>query len=205
MAKTDKKITATTQKFTEVQDIVEEMVLFTGGNACTVLEVRATNFALLSADEQNSKIYSFGALLNSLTFPIQILSVSKRLDISQYITNLENQIKKTQNEGLSKQISLYKDFVAELVKVNSILDKKFYVVIPYSSLEKGITGASYAISSGGTDFPSVARAALRSKADSLLSQLSRIGLKASVLSKEELIGLYHDVYNGLSIEQEQTV
>lgn len=203
MAKDNKKIAATTQSFTEIQDIVDNVILFNGGYACSILEVSATNFALLSADEQNAKIYAYAALLNSLTFPIQILTISKRLDISEYITNLENQIKRTKNEGLAQQISLYKDFVAELVKVNSILDKKFYLVVPYSSLEKGVIGASYAITSGGGDFVSIARSALRSKTDSLLSQLARMGLKAKVLEKEEIINVYHDIYNGLSFEKEE--
>jgi len=201
MADANKKISATTQGFTEIKDIVDEVVLFTGGNACSILEVNATNFALLSADEQNSKIYSYAALLNSLNFSIQILIISKRLDISEYIISLENQIKKTQNEGLAKQIQLYKDFVAELVKVNSILDKKIYIAVPYSSLEKGVMGASSAISSGGDDFLPQAKAALKSKADTLLSQLARIGLKAKVLEKDEIIRIFHDVYNGLALEE----
>jgi hypothetical protein len=49
---------------------------------------------------------------------------------------LDDEKAKAQTEALSKQMGLYRNFVQELVKVNTILDKKFYIVIPYSSLEK---------------------------------------------------------------------
>lgn len=91
--------------------------------------------------------------------------------------------------------------MVELVKVNSILDKKIYIVVPYSGLEKGIIGATYAVSSGGGDFLTQAKAALASKAENILSQLARMGLKARILEKEEIIRIYHDVYNGLAVEE----
>src|SRR5665647_506424 len=104
MAKSARKINATTQKFTEIQDVVDDIVILTGGNACLVIEVTATNFALLSAGEQDSKIYSYAALLNSLSFPIQILIRSKKLDITSYLKLLDVEAKKTQNLMLAEQI-----------------------------------------------------------------------------------------------------
>ena len=75
MAKKD-KIHSTTQDFTDILDIVEDIVLFKGKNACCVLEVSSVNFFLLSADEQNAIIYVYMSLINSLSFAIQILIVS---------------------------------------------------------------------------------------------------------------------------------
>lgn len=185
-------IKATTQKFTEIVDIAEDIVLLNGGQACMVIEVRASNFALLSAEEQEAKIAAYASLLNSLSFSIQILIRNKKIDISSYLKLLEQEVSKSQavNQKLSEFISLYKDFVEEIVKVNTVLDKNFYLVIPYSSLEKGVTGVLK-----DQNLLQSAKAALQNKVDGLLNQLARVGLPARILEKEELIKLFYDLYN----------
>jgi len=77
MKNSAQKIKATTQKFIEILDIVDNVVLLASGNACSVIEVQATNFALLSSEEQNARVLSYAALLNSLSFPIQVF-ISKQ-------------------------------------------------------------------------------------------------------------------------------
>ena len=125
MIKPAQRKKATTQKFTEIENIEENIVILSGKNACLIIEVNATNFALLSKEEQDTKIFSYASLLNSLSFPVQIFIRSKKLDISSYLKLLEAQSGQTQNQLLSTQIKLYGDFVRELVKVNTVLDKKF--------------------------------------------------------------------------------
>lgn len=208
MSKAARKIHATTQKFTEVEGIAEDIVVLSGGNACLIIEVTATNFALLSQEEQNSKILSYAALLNSLSFPIQIIVRSKKLDISSYLKRLDAEANATQNQMLSTQIKLYRDFVQELVKVNTVLDKKFYISLPYSYLERGAGAAASAVGKsnpGDSSFFAQARAALYSKAESLHSQLARLNLRAKTLDKEELIKLFYEIYNDVSVETNQVM
>ncbi len=187
---------ATTQKFTEIENIQEDIVILSGKNACLIIEVNATNFALLSKEEQDAKIFSYASLLNSLSFPVQIFIRSKKLDISSYLKLLETQGAQTQNHLLSMQIKLYRDFVKELVKVNTVLDKKFYIVIPYSYLEKGVMASS-------DSFLNQAKASLGSKAESVLSQIARLNLRAKTLGKEELVKLFYEIYNGGTVETNQ--
>jgi hypothetical protein len=71
---------ATTQSFIEIEDIQEDIVLLKDNSAVVVIEVGAVNFWLLSAEEQSSMIYSYASLLNSLSFPVQVLILSKRID-----------------------------------------------------------------------------------------------------------------------------
>jgi len=197
------KIKATTQKFTEIEDIVDNVVLLSYGNACLVIEVTATNFPLLSKEEGNAKIYAYAALLNSLSFPIQIFIRNKKIDIHSYLKLLDMEATKAQNQILANKIKLYRDFVESLVKMNSVLDKKFYIIIPYSSLEEGAIKTAGNINKGHvqkqTHFES-AKAALRLKADSLHTQLTRLNLHAKILSKDELIKLFYSIYNGNSTE-----
>lgn len=180
---------ATTQKFIEIQDIVDNIVLLSSGNACLVIEVQATNFSLLSQEEQDIKVLSYSSLLNSLSFSIQIFIRSKKIDISSYLRLLDDEFNKSQNQLLKNQIKLYKDFVAELIKVNTVLDKKFYIAIPYSGLESGI-------SMGHSNFFLSAKSKLATKAESLHAMLRRMNLPAKTLSREELVKLFHEIYNG---------
>lgn len=175
-----------TQSFTGIKDIKEDIVFFEKGHASLVIELNAVNFSLLSPAEQDAKIYAYASLLNSLSFPLQIVIRSKKLDISNYLRLLEQQGAKTQDETLSLQIKKYRDFVAELVRVNIILDKKFYVVIYFSFLEK--------VASFG-NFEEAAKASLHSKAASLNNQLARLNLRARTLQKDELVRLFYDLYN----------
>lgn len=206
MANSAQKSNTSTQKFIEIIDIIDDVVITSGGNACLIVEVEATNFALLSAEEQDAKIYSYAALLNSLSFPIQIVIRSKKLNIASYLKLLEEERLNSTNPDLARQIGLYKDFVEELVKVNTILDKKFYIVISYSSLEKGLSGVKEqtGVSSSQSFFLIGARASLRSKAESLHTQLRRLNLKSETLEKEKLVKTFYEIFNDVNIDSQQT-
>src|SRR5260221_12962077 len=101
------KIHSTTQKFTEITDFADDFVIFEGSNACMIIEITASNFALLSKREQDTRIFSYAGLLNSLSFPIQILIRNRRMDISQYIKELESIIGSTKNPQLAAYVEYY--------------------------------------------------------------------------------------------------
>ena len=206
MASTVQKNAAPSQRFIEITDIIDDIVVLAGGNACLIIEIQATNFSLLSLEEQGAKIFSYASLLNALSFSIQIVIRSKKLDVSNYLKLLDEEKTKAQTEALSKQIGLYRNFVQELVKVNTILDKKFYIVIPYSSLEKGVGGVAETIgdNSGQGNFIAGAKAALYSKADAVHTQLNRLNLKAETLGKEKITKLFYDIFNDENINHQQT-
>lgn len=205
MAKAAPKNATPTQKFIEIVDIIDDIVVLAGENACIIIEVMATNFSLLSQEEQEAKIYSYASLLNSLSFPIQILIRSKQLDVSQYLKLLDTERAKAQTETLSKQMGLYRNFVQELVKVNTILDKKFYIIIPYSSLEKSLSQTPGAAKNEAPqkNFVSDAKAALYSKSDAIQTQLNRLNLKSEKLGKEKLTKLYYDIFNDSRIDHQE--
>jgi len=189
MKKSAQKTKATTQKFIEILDIVDNIVLLSSGNACSAIEVQATNFALLSQEEQNVRVLSYSSLLNSLSFSIQVFIRSKKIDISSYLRLLDTEVEKSQNQLLKGQIKLYKDFVQDLIRANVVLDKKFYIVVPYTGLESGMNMSR-------DNFFLSARAKLSMKAESLHAMLRRMNLSAKTLNKEELVKLFHEIYNG---------
>lgn len=205
------KIHASTQKFTEIVEFVDNVVVMEGGSACMIIEITASNFALLSKREQDSRIFSYASLLNSLSFPIQIIIRNKRIDITSYLKDLEDMIKNTKNPQLQSYIGYYKDFVQEMVTVNVVLSKSFYIVIPFSSLEMGVAGAKQAVPQNQKKtgvmnryLPEGAVKNLQSKAETVLSQLQKFAVSARVLEREDLIKLFYDIYNnGSNIEIEQ--
>lgn len=204
------KIHATTQKFTEIVDFADDIVILEGGNACMIIEITASNFALLSKREQDSRIFSYAGMLNSLSFPVQILIRNRRMDISQYIHELEDVINKTKNPQLQAYVEYYAAFVKEMVTVNVVLNKSFYIVVPFSSLEMGVTGAAQQTQqkkqTQKDTFIEAARKALGNKANSLLGQLQKFASSARILEKEDLIKLFYEIYNEdteVDIEQMQ--
>lgn len=204
MAKKD-KIHSTTQDFTEITDIVDEVVLFKGKSACCILEISSVNFFLLSADEQNARIYGYMSLINSLSFAIQILIVSKRVDMGNYLKLLDQKIDALQNQKLKEHLTMYRQFIDEMVKNEGLLDKKIYIVVPYSYLEASIvpttTGPQQAPSQAkvGGSFTEQAKNALVSKTAVIQAQVERMGLMARPLSHEELIKLFYELFNNDTI------
>jgi hypothetical protein len=196
------RISATTQEHLEIDDIIEDVVILKDGSACLVLQTTAVNFGLLSEREQDATIFAYAALLNSLSFPIQIVIRSKRTDISNYLEQLSEAEEKQRNLDLKDQIRKYREFVSQTVQKGRVLDKKFYIVIPFSFLELGAGGALKGLAKGGGALPyskdyilEQAKINLYPKRDQLLKQLARLGLSAKVLTAPELVELYFDVYN----------
>lgn len=185
--------TPTTQQFTGIEDIVETVVVFPNRQACQIIEVIATNFSLQSAQEQQIKILSYASLLNSLSFPIQIVILSRKLDISSYLGLLDHQARSATNPKLIEHIKHYRDFISEMVKNNDVLDKKFYITIPYSFLEKG--AGSVGGAKNKDEFIKDAKNTLNSKSLSVIQELNRIGLKANLLEKSELIRVFYEIFN----------
>ena len=75
-------IRASTQDHLDIEDIADDGIILKNGSAAIVLTVTALNFGLLSEKEQDAMIYAYAALLNSLTFSIQIIVRSRSTDIS---------------------------------------------------------------------------------------------------------------------------
>lgn len=188
---------STTQQHVFVSDIADDMILLKNGGGALVLQVSAVNFGLLSEREQIAIISSFAQMLNSLSFAIQILIFSERLNISSYLTLLEKAQKMQTNPLLSKMIVTYRQFIQNTIKENDVLDKKFYLVIPLYSLELGLNPSRAVLQQK-------VKTILWPRRDQIQRQLSRVGLKSAQLTTKELIELFYDIYNGQFVETVDT-
>lgn len=177
-----------TQDHLPFREIRDNVIILKDGSIVAVIQTSAVNFDLLSEVEQLAIISSFAGLLNSLTFSIQIVIRSKRLDISQYVNSIKELEKNQSNELLKKMTESYRVFVENLIHDNEVLDKQFYVVVMVSYLELGI------ISNIDKNFKK-ALSILGPRVDHIIKQLARIGLKANQMESEKLIHLFYDIYN----------
>lgn len=190
----------TTQQNLNIADIRDEVIILHNGELRSVLEVTALNFALKSEQEQAAIVYQYQAFLNSLQFPVQILVQSRRLDLTTYLTSLQQKMTETTSTLLRNQIADYVDFVGRLISLGNIMEKHFYVVIPYAS--PGIRGRNV-ISQLFTHEQVVieekalaaAKAKLAERAEEVRSGLSSMGLSVGQLTGEQLVKLLYATYN----------
>ncbi len=194
MTKPTSPVKASTQSFIEIEEIKDDVVLMKDFSAATVVEVGAVNFWLLSTEEQSSMIYAYSELLNSLSFPIQILIVSKKIDVSSYLDYLEDKINKQTVDILKNRMIGYREFIKSIIKINTVLEKRFFFVVPFSPLEMGISGTNPGSLNKEYVFTR-AKTALYPKRDNLLRLITKIGLNGSVLQRQELTELYYNLYN----------
>ena len=184
---------STTQKHLAISDITDNIVLLKDGGGALVVQVSAVNFGLLSEREQLAIIQSFAQMLNSLSFSIQILIFSERLNINSYLSLLDKAQKLQTNPLLSKLMTNYKQFIQNTIKENDVLDKKFFIVIPLYKLELGLTPSKQLLQQK-------IKTVLLPRRDQIIRQLARVGLKAEQLETKQLIELFYDIYNGQFVE-----
>ncbi len=182
-------IISTTQKHLDIETISHDLVFLKDGSAALIIQVSALNFGLLSEEEQDATIYAYASLLNSLSFPIQIVIQSVKKDISQYLELLSQQEQQLNDPVLKQRMQSYRQFVEKLILEQGVLEKRFYIVIPYTPITLK-NKASYS-----PDIIKKAITDLEPKRDHLIKQLNRIGLSAQQLNTKNLIQLFASFYN----------
>lgn len=198
----DQPLVNTTQNQLPIADIVKNVILFKDGSAALILESTSLNFGLLSDQEQESVVYSYAALINSLSFQVQILVRSQRKDISNYLRYLDNASHEITNPKLKSLMRSYREFIGETIKKRNVLGKRFFLVIPFSKYELGFAKSNLPFQKQQGPLPYTksyilkkARTSMYPKRDHLIRQASRLGLKLKQLTNEELVQLVYDVYN----------
>ncbi len=198
----DKPITSTSQNHLPIADITNDIVIYKDGGAAIVLESTSLNFGLLSEKEQTAVIAAYAAMINSLSFSVQILVRTQRKDISSYINYLDIQATKLTHPLLIKLMAEYKSFIMESVKKKNVLGKRFYVVLYLSPLELGVAKSIQAVTRHGGPLPFTesyvvkkAKIILYPRRDHMIRQAGRLGIKFRQYTTRELIDLYYSVYN----------
>lgn len=188
--------TQETLKFAEIRN---DTIVLKDANLRAVILCSSINFALKSEQEQNSIVYAYQNFLNSLSFPLQIVMQSKKLDLSNYLAKLQEKAGAQTNELLRAQTLEYIDFIKRLINLANIMDKRFYVVVPYLvppkiSLKNPVGKTSPQPLLTTTEFQNYKKE-LDQRAQVTQSGLESIGIRTARLNTQQLIELLYSIYN----------
>jgi type IV secretory pathway VirB4 component len=213
-SKTKKAATSnpnSTQNTLKIADIRDGIVIMEDGSFRSVVMVQSINFDLMSLEEQEAVEYSYQGFLNSLYFPIQIFMHSQRIDLQGYVDKLQNARNQQENMLLAMLMDDYINYIYNLTEQASIMDKKFYVVVPFFAVDSSQKPLSQSkdfftglgkLFSGKTPHIVIDETALakgkeelRNRVQYVLSGLLQSNVQALPLDTQELIELYYDIYN----------
>lgn len=124
----------TSQQFIPVEQIREGVMVMKDRSLKGILIISSVNFALKSEEEQGAIVFNFQNFLNSLDFSCQMVVNSRKVNITGYIDKIKKLEDEQKNELLKIQTTDYRKFIEEIVAEGSIMNKNFYVVVPYYPL-----------------------------------------------------------------------
>ncbi len=206
---------ASTQAHLPIAEIHDDTLILKNGGIRAVIRTSSTNFNLKSEQEQQAILYSYQGFLNTLTFPIQVVVRSKKLDIDLYLEKLKDIGEKQENALLQKQTFEYIDYIQKLVEYADIMEKDFLVIIPFEPYRAKKIGAIgkliQALKGKDTlgdalqrkkEFTELKKG-LSQRVSTVRAGLEGCGLKVEQLKTKELIELFYNIYNPVTGRQEK--
>ncbi len=206
---------ANAQDLVMVKDIKQDTLILKDGGLRQIVMVGGTNFSLKSSTEQNVLTSAYQNFLNSLTFPIQIIIHSRKLNIQNYLTLLEQRKGEESTPLLKNQIEEYVDFVRSFVQQNAIMQKSFFVVVPFIAatipgksslmgfLPFGKKKGEAEVKENEDHAFDEAVGQLKQRTAQVVEGLSVVGLEAVVLNDESLTELFYNFYNPETVEKKE--
>ncbi len=199
----------TAQKSLLFSELRDGMIVMSDGTFRAVISCQSINFDLMSAREREGIEFSYQNFLNSLFFPIQVLVRSRRVDIAPYIERLDNIRRSQDNMLLNVLMEDYLDFVDALAQSANIMEKSFYIVIPYYpegdaaklvEQSKGFFSSIFgnkgpAVTKISQETYDKAKDELSTRVDTVTSGLFQVGVESNRLNTKQLGELYYNSYN----------
>jgi len=205
MANQTKKSAKASQDFVPIEQVRDGFVILKDGSFRAVLMASSLNIALKSQDEQTAIIGQFQNFLNSLDFTVQFFIQSRELDIRPYLALLEERYVGQTSELMKIQVREYIEFVKSFTEGANIMNKSFFLVVPYTPPFSG-AGAPGGLSkmfgkkqAGNHESQSVSfeehRSQIEQRISIVQSGLGRCGIRAAQLGTEEVIELFYKMFN----------
>lgn len=199
-----------TQSTLLISELRDSLVIMKDGSFRAVVACKSINFDLMSNAEREGVEYSYQNFLNSLNFTIQILVRSQRVDIGPYIERLSEIRRTNDNMLLGVLMDDYINFIDLLSQEANIMDKSFFIVIPYYSspeAEKALEESknffrTFGRAKATQDVTRINREAyekaiteINNRVESVISGLYAIGIQSVRLNTKELGELYYNFNN----------
>ena len=197
-----------TQNTLLISEIRDGIVIMNDGSFRCIIMLKSINFDLMSPQEREGVEYGYQGFLNSLYFPVQIFVRSQKVDIGPYIQKLDKIRSEHDNMLLALLMEDYIVYMSSLAEQTNIMDKKFYLVIPFfpqadaqkvvqagKGFMEGIFGKKEEKVIINEADLETAKTELRDRTQAVLAGLMQCGVQGLPLDTNELIELYYDAYN----------
>lgn len=204
-----KKVPHSTQNSLLLSEVRDNMVIMADGSFRAVVACKSINFDLMSSREREGVEFSYQNFLNALNHPVQILIRSQRIDIAPYIDRLVQIRRNQDNMLLNVLMDDYINFIDILSQEANIMDKSFFIAIPYYSqgdvgnlvdqskgfFSKLFAKSPNAISKIDTVTYEKAKTEIKNRVDGVMAGLFQLGVQSVQLNTKELGELYYNFYN----------
>ncbi len=208
-ASVQKRNLNSTQNTLLISEIRDNIVIMSDGGMRAIVACRSINFDLMSAREREGVEYGYQSFLNSLYFAVQILIRSQRVDIGPYLQKLSKLRRDQDNMLLGVLMDDYIDFIATISEETNIMDKQFYVVVPFyptgdlssavNTSKNLFAGIAPTTKQAVTHIPEAsyqkAKDELQNRVMTVINGLLQMGVHSTRLDTKRLGELYYNVYN----------
>lgn len=203
-----------TQNALQIAEIRDGIVILNDGSFRSVLMMKSINFDLMSPQEREGVEFAYQGFLNSLYFPIQIVVRSQKVDLRPYLEKMDKIRSEHDNMLLALLMEDYINFMGVISQQTNIMDKQFYVVVPFIpagiEAQKAVEASKNFANNLMSAFKpnqqqqkitineadlEAAKTELRNRVQAVLAGLMQAGVQGLPLDTQELIELYYDVYN----------
>jgi hypothetical protein len=178
----------------DLEWIAESVIALSDGEYRAVLEVTGAWSALEDDARQEAALAGYAGFLNALNFPIQVLVRAVPVELGRYVAAIEERASHGLPGELAALAREHASFVQGLARRRTLLERRFYVVVPAQATGGGGRGLGRLPwrSARGAEPQVEAEAAYRQltfRCEEVSRQLGRCGLAARRLGDLELAQL----------------
>ena len=150
--------------FIPFQDVWDNCVYLDNNRIVGGIKVGSINLCLLFDEEQKIKVFKFKKILNSIDYPIKILSVDRPIQLDENINILNTKIKQETNKAKVKILNEDLDYINTLNTDKEVVNREFYLLVEENSDNEKL---------------------LKQKLSDILIELNSMGLSSSIITSEE--------------------
>lgn len=160
--------------FIPFQDVWDNCVYLDNNRIVGGIKVGSINLCLLFDEEQKIKVFEFKKILNSIDYPIKILSVDRPIQLDENINILNTKIKQETNKAKVKILNEDLDYINTLNTDKEVVNREFYLLVEENSDNEKL---------------------LKQKLSDILIELNSMGLSSSIITSEEWRGILFIILN----------
>jgi len=203
-----------TETMLPISEIRNDTLIMKDGGLRTILRISGLNLDLKNGDEQQIILEQYKKFLNWMEYPIQILVRNTFLDLSNYLTYIQGNIRTIENPVLKWQGEAYYNFLQNIdMQQWLIYNKEFYIIVPYytdeqdkGQIQKSRWNKLLDVLNAKDSVEKVVqryrqflkgRNSLETRVNLIIDGLSSIGIGAEKITTSDIINLMFRCYNPL--------